>query len=390
MEGSRQADRLLEALLDELDRISAELVAATREAIPSFAAVPEAEHLADAQAALEQLISRRLEGRAPTSGRLGDVGERRARQGVPVEDLLRAWRMGVEQLTAEARELARRLELDPEPVFDVIQDALGVADEAMVSIAHAHREAEDGAAGRAAARHEFVRAALTGSGSAAALRNQAAALGIDPADGLRAFRSPTGEEAGLGSMLAALATDGTRPRGLATLSDGELAGFCVGEPPRGVVEALAVGPAGSLEQLPASFGVAGRVAAAIRAFGLAGIQDLESAGLQVAVLEAGDVGAALVHRYVDPVRAKPNGAELLASIREWLAAGCRVEPAAARLHVHENTLRYRLRRYEELTGAELRETEQQLAVWWALHRALLTADGAGAIDRRGRGRAAAA
>jgi DNA-binding PucR family transcriptional regulator len=46
----------------------------------------------------------------------------------------------------------------------------------------------------------------------------------------------------------------------------------------------------------------------------------------------------------------------------------RIDPAAERLFVHPNTVRYRLRRYEEETGVDLRETEDAFRVWWALHR----------------------
>jgi hypothetical protein len=48
----------------------------------------------------------------------------------------------------------------------------------------------------------------------------------------------------------------------------------------------------------------------------------------------------------------------------------RVDPAAERLFVHPNTVRYRLRRYEEITGAELAETEDAFRVWWVLQRDL--------------------
>ena len=46
----------------------------------------------------------------------------------------------------------------------------------------------------------------------------------------------------------------------------------------------------------------------------------------------------------------------------------RVEPAAERLFVHPNTVRYRLRRYEEMTGTDMSITEEAFRVWWALRR----------------------
>jgi DNA-binding PucR family transcriptional regulator len=40
--------------------------------------------------------------------------------------------------------------------------------------------------------------------------------------------------------------------------------------------------------------------------------------------------------------------------------------AAARLHVHPNTLRYRLARVEALTGARFDDPDCVCELWWAL------------------------
>ncbi len=108
--------------------------------------------------------------------------------------------------------------------------------------------------------------------------------------------------------------------------------------------------------------------AAAEGFGYAGLHDLKSAGLQAAVMEDAHLGDALMAQLVAPVLEVPSGPEIIASVREWLSVGMRVEPAAERLFVHANTVRYRLRRYEELTGAHLDETEDAFRVWWALQR----------------------
>jgi DNA-binding PucR family transcriptional regulator len=48
-----------------------------------------------------------------------------------------------------------------------------------------------------------------------------------------------------------------------------------------------------------------------------------------------------------------------------------VSRASKRLHVHENTLRYRLGRFEEASGVSLRDSATAFEVWWALeHRAV--------------------
>jgi DNA-binding PucR family transcriptional regulator len=48
-----------------------------------------------------------------------------------------------------------------------------------------------------------------------------------------------------------------------------------------------------------------------------------------------------------------RGAELVGTVRSFLEHGCRWRATAAALHIHHNTLRYRLKRVEELTGRDL-------------------------------------
>lgn len=45
--------------------------------------------------------------------------------------------------------------------------------------------------------------------------------------------------------------------------------------------------------------------------------------------------------------------------------------AASRLFVHQNTLRYRIGRFESLTGVSLRDPKVAFEVWWALERSAL-------------------
>ena len=54
--------------------------------------------------------------------------------------------------------------------------------------------------------------------------------------------------------------------------------------------------------------------------------------------------------------------------------GGTLEAAARALHVHSNTLRHRLRRFEEATGATLRDPRDLVELWWALERRRLAGD----------------
>ena len=65
---------------------------------------------------------------------------------------------------------------------------------------------------------------------------------------------------------------------------------------------------------------------------------------------------------------------LIESVETWFAAAGSVHEAARRLFVHPNTLRYRLRHVEKLTGLSLRTPRHQARLDLALHLILLEDD----------------
>jgi hypothetical protein len=67
--------------------------------------------------------------------------------------------------------------------------------------------------------------------------------------------------------------------------------------------------------------------------------------------------------------AEPDRAALLATTRAWLAAGGSASTAARSLHVHRNTVRFRIRRFEEITGRNVTEPMDAVEVYVALEAA---------------------
>ncbi|MBI4261644.1 MAG: PucR family transcriptional regulator ligand-binding domain-containing protein [Actinobacteria bacterium] len=72
-----------------------------------------------------------------------------------------------------------------------------------------------------------------------------------------------------------------------------------------------------------------------------------------------------------------GGGELLPSLRAFLQHNARWESAAAELFVHRHTLRYRMRKVEELTGRDLGSSFDRMEFWLALRARELLAAGAG-------------
>ena len=58
--------------------------------------------------------------------------------------------------------------------------------------------------------------------------------------------------------------------------------------------------------------------------------------------------------------------ELVPSVRVWLEHDRQTERAAQALHIHPNTLLYRVRRFEQISGRSLATTESLAEVWLAL------------------------
>jgi purine catabolism regulator len=68
-----------------------------------------------------------------------------------------------------------------------------------------------------------------------------------------------------------------------------------------------------------------------------------------------------------------HAAELVQTVRTWLELDRETHRAAELLHVHPNTLLYRIRRFEEISGRTLSTTQGSTEVWLAL-RAMAHSD----------------
>jgi purine catabolism regulator len=81
---------------------------------------------------------------------------------------------------------------------------------------------------------------------------------------------------------------------------------------------------------------------------------------------------------------RAHGTELVVSLRAFLERNARWEAAAKDLYVHRHTLRYRMRKVEELTGRNLSSARDRMELFLALRaRDLLTSD-EGASPRKER------
>jgi len=114
-----------------------------------------------------------------------------------------------------------------------------------------------------------------------------------------------------------------------------------------------------------------RLAMAAATPGSVEVVRFEEQPIGVLLAAAPDNAEALARRVLGPVidQSPDDAAIILETARTWLAAAGSTSAAAKTLHLHRNTVRYRLRRLEELTGRGLTHPVEAAEVYVALESA---------------------
>ena len=242
------------------------------------------------------------------------------------------------------------------------------ADAVMDIVGAAHREVElEQAREEQQRRDAFLLALLTGTLDAADLRRDSGTFGLDADREFIAFRARETAPARPQSHRVAVALAGDD--GLVMSLDRDLAGIATRAPGSVPGIVVGVGPAARLEALPAAFAMASRALQTAVAFGQEGAFSLADLSIRPAIVADEVLGDAFAARYLEPLAGLGRlGTELEDTLRTWFDQGMRVDDTARALHVHPNTLRHRLRRFEETTGTTLRDPRHLVELWWALER----------------------
>ena len=366
-------ERVIAAMAAQQRHVGARLHADLADHIPSYRVVP--------RELLEQIWHRHFqralavvrEGTVPAPEDFGeaDVARDRVARGVPLGDGLRAFRRALSAIRdlfiAEATERG----LDPGLIVERTKCLWELADVASLRIAAVHRQAEVASAlFDARRRADFLRGLLYGTLSAPEIHSGAAIYGLDLSRPYRAIRAVPDDDVGPDALARSLEYHGRRGgRGaLLTVLDEAVAGVVGTKPETGDLEVTAgLGPPTDLTAVHRSFRAAGRLLQAARAYGLRGVYDLSDLSWRVAVVAEPELAELLLDRYLRPLEAEGEfGALIEESVRGYLENGRHIREVARSAHVHVNTVRYRLRRFEELTGTSLDAPDTAVELSWAL------------------------
>lgn len=346
------------AVLSALDAETATLAAAAADAIftelDGYGDVPRQAIEGSMRSNVSRVVSTLRSGRPPTSltrAEAETITLERAEQGVPIDDIIRAYRLSLRVLHERFLELADEAAIPPAVILDCSNLLWQVGDWFIAIAASTFRDYQiERTVRQSVRRAEVLRDLLGGMPSEPELRAAATTLGLDPAAHYSVFCIPRTAAAD------ALALARSHPGGTAEIA-GRVFGLVVdGGDPVIPGAAIAVGPARSLGALHESTQVASRIAELIEADapGVYRVRDLPWA---VAAAAEPEVLVALRRTYLDPLEGRGSFGELLlASVRVYLACDLNIAAAAQVLVIHPNTLRYRLAKYEDLVGVQLTTT----------------------------------
>lgn len=359
----RPIERLIDQLAGDVGLVEA-TVAEVRTLVPEVARLGSEDIARHTRALMAAAMRAIADRRGPSGAELDfieDLAVTRAQQGVAIHDVLAAIHVAQRHIWHRARELA----VDHAGAAPLLFDARDLyedwAEQVRGRLIVAHRRTELARTrSRRDRQGQRLRRLLEG-GAAAVLAAAEADLPGDALWVVHATAGPDAEAAALEDRVR------TGPRDLFAIHGDALVGVLAAAPR--AAPSVPVGVAGpvSAEELDGAASWARRAHAAAAAAGREGLVPVTEVALAVALRDAGDLGQLLRRERLaalDP--GQPFDVELAETVRLHLELDRVVDATAARLFVHPNTVRHRLKRFVEVTGADLDGTVGAVETWWAV------------------------
>ncbi len=239
-------------------------------------------------------------------------------------------------------------------------------------VAEIDREAQVALARRDVARRsDYLRGVLYGGLSHERCLRDAPLFGLSPYQSYYALRSRTGDGHREAELTQAIMRSGSTSahRPVLAVVDGDLVGLAPAKPKLQDAWLVAVAHADRLTDAAEAFARAGDALLAGLAFGITGVFELADLGPLPLVLGAQSGATELEQRHFSALDAQGRvGAEIEFTVRTMMELDQDVGATGAALHIHRNAVRYRLKRFRELTGLDVHRTSDFVTTWWLLHR----------------------
>ena len=382
-----EIDRIVDALSERRTELAADMVRNIQAEIPAYLRNADAGTLRDVQAHCEAhaglILTVSRQNREPLRGELGfarAAGARRVEQEIPIDSLLQAFRVGHRTVWDAILAEAAETPAGRDAAIALARPAMEYIDTASTQVAEAYtRELAKRQAATDRERRDLIESLLAGRVPSALPSRVAPGLAQEGSVvvAVAALAGPRPEAGDLSQVAAAVAQQVTAARGAALVVERQHQVVAV-------VGTSRTGHADVLERLRSALrglaegqGLAVQVGVSTECPGLAGVERgfgeavraLEQATPQTPVLALQEVPAfdylvasadpatrdvvlAKGHALLE-LDAQEHGA-VSATLLAYLDCDLNIRRAAEQLVVHPNTVRYRLRRIAELTGADPR------------------------------------
>ena len=343
--------------------------------IPSYSVVPRAD-LVDSIRSIVSIVVGVLEtGVVPPAAdiRQAEISSvARSRLDIPIQDIMQAFRFTMNSIQSAVVAEGNARDLAPEVMVRMTSLLWNFSDAYTANQVQVHRSADiDRALRIARRRQEYVRAVAFGILGSSEAGDAGREFGLDPSADFSAVRARGDDTDGTERLRSQLEAQARRrgAQALFAVIGDECVGIVADNLASTAVEAtIAVGGAARLDDMAASFRTASRILDTARALGLKGVVGIADIGWRLAGASAPEVHGYLESRYLEPVRSHGAfGNEILQSVSAYLTHDRSIPRAAGSIPLHVNTLRYRLKRFEELTGSSLASTDTIIEVSFALH-----------------------
>lgn len=365
----------VERLRAKQDAFGARFLALARAHLPGYDVLTDEEIRASAQQFMDTLVAELSALRVPDGalrGLLNTFAVERAGRGIPPEVLAVGYQMGSREMLALLDEVGVDVGLPPELLLAIHDSTWEFSNEASSMFARVqHDLALERAQFDAERRSTFASGLLGGTIPAEQVNRDAHLFGLDPRSlhvplAARAA-SPVAADAVRRAIAAALHMPADR---LLFAEVGASLGFIAPSSPERIAGHLvAVGPRVTLDDLHSGFAEAVLALETAECFALSGIVRLADLGPRPLVLSATRTADVLSARHMRALDGQGRAnQDIEQTARVYLECDQQVRAAALRLAVHQNTVRYRVRRFQELTKLDLKRTEDLVTAWWLLNR----------------------
>ncbi|MBC7631308.1 helix-turn-helix domain-containing protein [Aeromicrobium sp.] len=312
--------------------------------------------------AIETLRSRRVP-QPDTSAEAATTTQERAGEGVPIEDVIRGYRLSLRVIHDRFIDLATVAGIPAEQILYYSKLLWEVGDWFTGIVATEYR---DQAVRETVRRGELVHDLVSGRLDHHGRRNAASALSMDLDSRYAVFYAVPSSGKSLEETGLSLPSSQVPFHVVTEVADRYLGLAADTDTRKQHRFIVAAGPRVDLVDLPESERIAASVLALVRRHE-AGTYRLEDVTWRLAASNEPAVTRHLAERYLAPLGQLDDfGALLLDTVRAYLDEDRNITRTAACLVVHPNTLRYRLAKYEEVSGVTLSSTATLVELAWAL------------------------